>query len=80
METRNLEQTVSEILEDVRINGDEAVKQYTTLFDKAELDRLDVSPEEFEAAFRRWVGAESVSRPSLARTHLRPLRHWFLWN
>ena len=50
METRNLEQTVSEILEDVRINGDEAVKQYTTLFDKAELDRLDVSPEEFEAA------------------------------
>ncbi|MBP9078407.1 MAG: histidinol dehydrogenase, partial [Haliscomenobacter sp.] len=58
METRNLEQTVSEILEDVRINGDEAVKQYTTLFDKAEPDRLEVAPEEFEAA-------EAVVSPEL---------------
>ncbi|MGN6417065.1 MAG: histidinol dehydrogenase, partial [Pseudobacter sp.] len=36
----SLEQTVRTVLEDVKKNGDEAVKRYTQQFDKASIDVL----------------------------------------
>jgi histidinol dehydrogenase len=43
--------TVSDILNDVRENKDNAVKAYTAKFDKAELDDLKVSGEEIKKAY-----------------------------
>lgn len=43
--------TVSDILNDVRENKDNAVKAYTAKFDKAELDDLKVSEEEIKKAY-----------------------------
>ena len=45
-----LENTVSEILNDVKVNGDKAVFKYNAKFDKVELKSLNVTPEEIEEA------------------------------
>ncbi len=42
---------VSAIINDVRKRGDAALFEYCAKFDGAELESLEVSPEEFEAAF-----------------------------
>ncbi|MGN0732757.1 MAG: histidinol dehydrogenase [Emergencia sp.] len=43
---------VTEIIENVKTNGDKALFEYGKKFDKAELESLEVSEEEFEEAFR----------------------------
>lgn len=45
-----IENTVADIIDDVRQNGDAAVKKYTKRFDKAALDSLEVSKEELDAS------------------------------
>ena len=47
----NVEDTVSEIIKDVRARGDEALKFYCEKFDKAKLSSLQVSREELDEAF-----------------------------
>ena len=42
--------SVDAILENVRQNGDKAILEYTRLFDKAELQSLEVTPKEIEDA------------------------------
>ncbi len=42
--------TVRDILEDVRLHGDEALRRYTERFDGVKLDSLEVSPAETQAA------------------------------
>ncbi|HVI47554.1 MAG TPA: histidinol dehydrogenase [Chitinophaga sp.] len=44
MDTSALEQKVGDILQDVRINGDKAVRRYAQEFDKVTLEELQVSP------------------------------------
>ena len=46
LDTRDLEALVSDILQDIKRRGDEAVKEYTARFDKAQLDTLAVSQQE----------------------------------
>ena len=46
----NVEAVVSEIIENVKANGDKALLEYTEKFDKAKLRSLLVSPEEMEEA------------------------------
>ena len=46
----DLNETVSAVLNRVRQNGDEAVKEYERLFDKVELSCLAVSEEEMDEA------------------------------
>ncbi len=48
----NVEGIVSEIIADVRANGDKALLAYAKKFDKADLTSLEVSAEEIEQAFR----------------------------
>ncbi len=43
---------VSDIIADVRKNGDEALYRYAKKFDRAELSSLEVSDAEVDAAFR----------------------------
>lgn len=61
---------VRPILEDVRENGDEALRRYTLQFDKADLDTLEVQEAEFATAFQE-VGAEFVSILEEAAEHIR---------
>ena len=44
---------VSDIIDNVRARGDAALKDYCAKFDRVELDALEVSPEEIEAAFEK---------------------------
>jgi len=45
-----IEETVISIFDDVKINGNDGVKRYTSIFDGVELDDLFVSEEEIEEA------------------------------
>jgi histidinol dehydrogenase len=45
-----LNETVSAILNDVKVNGDEALRRYSRKFDKCEHNELEVSAIEFDAA------------------------------
>ena len=47
----NVEPAVTAIIADVRSRGDEALFEYTTRFDKAQLTSLEVSPAEIDEAF-----------------------------
>src|SRR4028119_2523387 len=51
-ETASLESIVSSILDDVKLNGDAALRHYTAKFDKAEIENFAVSESEFEEAER----------------------------
>lgn len=61
---------VRPILEDVRENGDEALRRYTLQFDHAALSDLEVREPEFDRAFQE-VGAEFVSILEEAAEHIR---------
>ena len=47
-----VEKTVSDIIEDVKKNGDKAVLEYCRKFDKAELETLEVTEAEIDDAFK----------------------------
>ncbi|WP_226580483.1 histidinol dehydrogenase [Halobacillus litoralis] len=47
---------VQKIIDDVKNNGDKAVKEYTERFDRAYLDSLKVTKEEFEQAYESLDG------------------------
>ncbi len=49
-ETPDVSDIVSSIIENVKVNGDRAVFEYTAKFDKAELSSLEVTKEEIEEA------------------------------
>jgi histidinol dehydrogenase len=49
-DSRPLEETVSSILQDVKYNGDVAIKKYALQFDRVELSELKVSEEEVREA------------------------------
>ncbi|MDD2797110.1 MAG: histidinol dehydrogenase [Bacteroidales bacterium] len=50
MDTTSLFGTVQRVLDDIRIRGDEAVREYELKFDKVELDALQVSESEMAEA------------------------------
>ncbi len=52
-ETNQLDSIVKGIIEDVKNNGDEAIRKYTLNFDKAEVNNLLVTAEEIEIATQR---------------------------
>lgn len=61
-----LNATVSAILDDIRNNGDEAIRRYEQKFDHADLKQLAVSPEEIEQA---WQQTPSDLRDALVLAH-----------
>ena len=52
-DSSNLYETVRQILEDVRVNGDEAIQKYTRKFDGIELDVIEVTKAEIETAEKK---------------------------
>lgn len=52
LDISRLNDTVAEILDDVRLRGDKAVMEYEERFDHAVLDRLEVTAEEIDEAWQ----------------------------
>jgi len=50
LKTEELDNIVLKVLEDIKINGDKAVKKYSKQFDKVDLETFKVNPDEFEQA------------------------------
>ncbi len=46
-------QTVSSIINDVKLNGDQALVKYARMFDGVDLNRLEVSTQEIETAINQ---------------------------
>ncbi len=65
-----LRTTVSSILDDVRMRGDEAVRHYASRFDNATLRNLAVTPDELDAA-ERLVSPELKKAIQLAHHNIR---------
>ena len=91
-EKTGVEETVSEILENVRKNGDSALKYYAERFDSGAPDCLEVTEEELEEAFDisrlnkspgifdinklTWFNAEYVRRMT-PEDYLKTVTPWF---
>jgi histidinol dehydrogenase len=67
--TASLESTVSNVLADVKQNGDHAVKKYTLQFDQVELETAMVSEQEFTEA-EAAVSAELKEAIALAKSNI----------
>ena len=65
----SIEATVTSIFEDVKRNGDDGIKRYTSIFDGVELDELYVSEEEILAASSQ-ISNELKSAISLAKNNI----------
>lgn len=74
LDTSALNATVSEVLNDVRQNGDEAVKKYELKFDHASLSSLAVSEEEIEQAYNS-VDQELIDAITLAHSNIYKFHH-----
>ncbi|NLL63780.1 MAG: histidinol dehydrogenase [Ruminococcaceae bacterium] len=61
---------VSDIIEDVKLNGDSALLRYAEKFDKAKLSSLEVTPKEFDEAFR-FVEPEFITVLEKAAVNIR---------
>ena len=69
LDTSTLNATVSNILRDIKANGDEAVRKYEEMFDHVRLDSLAVSENEIEEA-RNSVTAELRQAIELAHANI----------
>ena len=73
-DSSQLEESVSKILLDIKLNGDEAVKKYVLKFDSIELQELRVSDAEIEEALSLvstdLKAAISVAKQNIERFHL----------
>ena len=65
----SIEETVLSIFDDVKSNGDDAVKRYTSIFDGASLNDFYVSEDEFVQADKE-VSAELKSAINLAKSNI----------
>ncbi len=73
---------VSDIIQDVRTNGDAALKKYTEMFDKVSLDQLRVSDAELEEAIRHtdpdFVKAMEEARDNIIYFHQAQLQQSYI--
>ncbi len=76
--------TVSEIIADVKERGDVALKEYALKFDRAELDSLEVSKEEIDAACAEigedYIGMLERAAANIRDFHSRQVRQGFVCN
>jgi len=69
-EEKNVDAIVDDIIADVRVNGDAALRAYAEKFDHARLERLEVLAEEIDAAYAR-MDEKFVRTLELARDNIR---------
>ena len=66
---KNIYDIVDSILQDVKVNKDEALKRYTREFDNADLDRLEVTEAEIDNAFKT-IGKELLEAIKEAKENI----------
>lgn len=80
----NVEDIVSEIIKDVRENGDAALFKYCEKFDKAKLSTLKVSDEEIEEAFssvdEKFIEVLKKAAANIRKFHEKQVRTSFIIN
>ncbi len=69
IDTTSLEATVQSVLSDIKLNGQSAVKKYTLQFDKAEIENVLVSADEFSAA-EKLISEELKQAIKLAKKNI----------
>ena len=69
LDLTKLNETVAQVLSDVRLRGDEAVKEYELKFDKATLETLAVSEQEMQEA-EQLVSSELKAAIELAHQNI----------
>lgn len=77
----NVYDVVDKIIDDVRKNGDEAIKKYTLKFDNAALENLEVTDEEIKEAFdtidKDLLETIKKSRENIKEFHEKQVRKGF---
>ena len=80
----NVEDIVTEIIKDVRENGDSALYKYCEKFDKAKLSSLQVTEEEIEEAFSmvepEFVEILKKASANITKFHEKQVRNSFIIN
>lgn len=75
-------ETVSEIIEKVKTDGDKALKFYSEKFDKVKLDSLEVSENEFDEAFNivddKFIEVLKKASENIKDFHSRQVRQSFI--
>ncbi len=76
------EAIVAEIIQNVRRNGDKAVKEYTARFDKVALDNMEVTREEIQQAVEsvepEFLDILGKAADNIRRFHSRQVRNSFI--
>ena len=76
--------TVTEIIDNVKNNGDTALFEYCKKFDKAELSSLEVTEEEFDEAFGlvepRFIEIIKKAAENITEFHKKQVRNSFIIN
>ena len=84
MPTVDVAGIVTDIIENVRARGDAALYEYCEKFDKAQLDSLQVSPEEIEEALGlvepRFIEILKTAAANIRAFHERQVRNSFIIN
>lgn len=84
MENANVENIVTEIIENVKAKGDAALYQYCETFDQAKLDCLEVTEAEFDAALAavgdRFIGVLKRAAQHIREFHEKQVRNSFIIN
>ena len=80
----NVADTVSDILDNVRRNGDKALIEYTERVDKVRLDSLEMTKEELEDALskveHKFMGVLERAAANIRAFHSRQVRNSFILN
>ena len=84
MPTMNVTEVVAEILKNVRERGDEALREYTAKFDRAETENILVTPEEMQEAMDRtdpaFLAILEKAAANIRKFHSRQVRNSFIIN
>jgi len=76
--------TVSEIIENVKQNGDKALLEYCEKFDKAKISSIEVTKEEIEEAFSlvepRFIEIIKTAAINIRNFHEKQVKHSFIIN
>ena len=81
-EQAEIASSVRSVLEDVKNRGDEAVKHYTSLFDKVELENLTAGIEEIEEGAKKadidFIEALEKAAKNIYKFHEKQKQHGFV--
>ncbi|MEI0699547.1 histidinol dehydrogenase [Brachyspira intermedia] len=80
----DVNEKVKAILEDVKQNGDNALKKYSKMFDNAEIDTLEVTEKEIEEAYNKvddkFKETLKLAYNNIEKFHKKQLRNSYITN